>query len=467
MAKKNGTNFIDHEKTPVSGIITGYFVTPEKDGKQFLKLAIDNGKVLETVSLNLLTNKWNLNTEGENKGLWTPPTFIDYFKLKLAVNNCGVTLIEDIDDDKLLSGKVEIIDIIAEPEIIGYQISIGIETTYSKNDKKYYKNYMIESLKKPDNFKEVVIKTIPEEFKKFNDILTNGACYFPFYFPLCIGNKDPMEGAGSWKKNKLDFKQAYSMMQRGHNIGIAATDIDDLCIVDVDDMSQVPDIKPTLQISSRKRIGRHNFFTALDETAKKNIATGEAGEVRSVWQYVVAAGSYVECSQDELDRIPEEDRVNAGRYTVCKELPVSDITYGELPIVYRRRDAERTLNEMNSKMRVCTDNAYSLDKGCRSKLWSLNMSELTGIEEDSTRRVAMPVNVHPTDSNTGKNASVSNGLLQCWRHDCCHNAFSYLSILAGVTSCECAGRAKGGDSFGIDFNDGEIVLRSCYAHSRR
>jgi hypothetical protein len=143
MTRKNGNSFPDHDKKPVYGTITGYFVTPESEGRQFFKLTVDTEKGLETVSFNLLTKAWSLNTEGINQGLWTPPAYIDYSKFKLAASNCGICFIDDIDDDKLSAGRVEITDIIAEPEIIGYQIGIGVETTYSKNDEKYYKNYTI------------------------------------------------------------------------------------------------------------------------------------------------------------------------------------------------------------------------------------------------------------------------------------------------------------------------------------
>jgi putative DNA primase/helicase len=459
MTKKNDSNFTDYEKVPVSGIITGYFITPERDGKQFLNLTVDNGKTLETVSFNLLTNKWDKITEGKYKGAYEAPTYTDYTKFKLATGNCGAALVEYLNDNSLASGKIEIMDIAAEPEILGYHVDIEVKE--SCKDGVHYQNYAINQLRKPENYKSIEINTDPEEFKRFNDLLKT-AVKFPFYFPLCIGNKDPLEGMGSWKKNRLTFEQAYLMMQRGHNIGIAATDLDYLCIVDVDDMTQVPEIKPTLQIASRKRVGRHNFFvasdTASDMTAKKNIATNNAGEVRSVWQYVVVSGSYVACSDEEILKIPEEDRANAGKYTICNDSPIEEISYRELPIVYKRRDSEKQFQVRNAKLRP--DSNFDLDNGYRSKLWRLDMSELTGIEENGNRRYPMPNGFHDTESGTGKNADVSRGLLHCFRHECYHNAFSYLAVTIGLTTCEKAGSVHSENSgYGVDKQDGEIVFK--------
>ena len=100
-----------------------------------------------------------------------------------------------------------------------------------------------------------------------------------------------------------------------------------MVIVDIDDLEQVKEIKSTLRTTSRKRIGLHNYFFSSDSSAKKNIAAKDAGEVRAVWQYVVAPGSYIPCSDEEIERIPENEKANAGRYTLNNELPVSEITF--------------------------------------------------------------------------------------------------------------------------------------------
>jgi putative DNA primase/helicase len=141
--------------------------------------------------------------------------------------------------------------------------------------------------------------TDPTEFKKFYSLLMSNAPkgnkpFSPFLFPCEKGGKEPVPGI-SWKKNKKSFSQALKLMEKGYNIGIAGTDADSLCILDVDDMTQVPleEIKWTLAVISRKRIGRHYYYFSPDLSAKKNVATSDAGELRSSWQYVLAPGSYV------------------------------------------------------------------------------------------------------------------------------------------------------------------------------
>ena len=153
------------------------------------------------------------------------------------------------------------------------------------------------------------IKTNPEEFRRFHCLLTKqNPNYHPYYFALNSNRKDPIEGV-SWKAARLSFEDALDKMQRGFNIGIAGTDTDNLVIIDIDDLKKVNDSKPTLITKSRKRIGMHCFYFSEDEksdnifvdSAKQNIATEKCGEVRSSWQYVVVAGSYVPVDPQEKD----------------------------------------------------------------------------------------------------------------------------------------------------------------------
>ena len=117
--------------------------------------------------------------------------------------------------------------------------------------------------------------------------------------------------------------------------------------------------KPTLTVISRKRIGKHGYYftkdkpaeTIFDDSAKQNIATEVYGEIRAKWQYVVCAGSYVPVSPEEHEHIPETDRANAGRYTLCNELPVNEITFSELPEVYRNCMLEKRLAEVSAKIK--------------------------------------------------------------------------------------------------------------------
>jgi len=302
------------------------------------------------------------------------------------------------------------------------------------------------------------VNTDPKEFLKFHSLLMASAPdgYQPYYFPLEVNGKEPKEGI-SWKKNRKTFREAYHLMRKGFNIGIAGTDKDKLCIVDIDDLEQVPEIKLTLQIISRKRIGRHNYFFAPDCTAKKNIPTRDAGEVRAVWQYVLAPGSYVPCGEEEINRMPEEEKPLAGRYTLKNEHSVESITFDELPEVYKARYAEMKRDELDAAMReVNKKTSRNTNAKYKSAIWDLDVSYVSGVSDTRGRKVPMPDVIHGSD--TGHNCSVNNGLLHCWRHYVTHNAFSYLAVLAGVTSCERAGRPHNGRSYGVDFQDGETVF---------
>ncbi|MDD4804699.1 MAG: bifunctional DNA primase/polymerase [Candidatus Pacebacteria bacterium] len=305
--------------------------------------------------------------------------------------------------------------------------------------------------------------TDPEQFIVFNELLTKNAPkgYIPYYFPIEKNGKEPLVGV-SWKKNQKTFSQALALMHKGFNIGIAGTDDDYLCIMDVDDMSQVPldQIKPTLQITSRKRIGRHYYYFSLDRSAKKNIPTRDAGELRTTWQYVLAPGSYVPCGEKELRNMPEAEKVNAGRYTITGPVPAVDVTFDELPIVYRARyhqtlkaEAEAKRREEERKKRVVP----TISNKNKSALWDLTITEVSGLSETGYRKIPMPTEIH--GSETGHNCSVSKGLLHCWRHEVTHCPLSYLGVLAGIGTCEQLGKPHGGGSFGIDFQDGQTVYQ--------
>lgn len=301
------------------------------------------------------------------------------------------------------------------------------------------------------------------EFRKFHELLLLNAPkgYKPYLFVCQKKGKDPLPGI-SWKKMRVSFEKACSLMERGYNIGVAGTDLpnDYLCIMDVDDLSQVQanEIKMTLEITSRKRIGRHYYYFSMDKSAKMNIATGDAGELRSVWQYVLAPGSYVPCSAEEKERMPDTQKHHAGKYQVTCAIPTVELSYDELPYVYRRSHIERQKSqEEQAKL-------AELRKGrvvpqiikYRSALWDLSIRDVSGMADTGYRKVPMPSEIH--GSETGHNCSVSNGLLHCWRHNVAHCPFSYLGVLAGIGSCEQLGKPHGGGSYGIDFQDGYTIF---------
>jgi|SRR5450759_803725 len=261
--------------------------------------------------------------------------------------------------------------------------------------------------------------TDPEQFKLFHECITkNHPDYTPFYFPLKPNSKDPLEGI-SWKKNRATFEQAVKYLEMGYNVGIAATDNDQLVIMDKDNIETVGVTKPTLTVTSRKRIGEHCYYFTSDkvpedifeDSAKQNIATEEAGEIRSVWQYVVCPGSYVPVKPEELERIPDADRINAGRYTIKIPTEANQITFQEFPDVYIKCLTEKRETEISKKIKNESKGDYDVpnDKH-KSALFNLTIENVTGKNDDGSHR--FPSLFH--GSATGMNTSVRNGLL-LWR----------------------------------------------------
>ncbi|WP_135611011.1 phage/plasmid primase, P4 family [Methanococcoides sp. AM1] len=309
------------------------------------------------------------------------------------------------------------------------------------------------------------VNTHPSEFKRFHYLLTKDhPDYEPFYFPLERNGKDPLKNK-SWKKNRKTYEEAYKLMEKGFNIGIAGTDKDQLVIIDVDDISQVGEIKPTLINQSRKRIGRHGFYftedsiakSIFDNSAKQNIATEDAGEVRSNWQYVVAPGSYVPCAPEEVERIPECDRENAGYYSIMVEHSVSSLTYDEIPEAYRTCLENKRASDTAAHQRKDKRSTPKVtDHKNKSALWDLTISEVTGKSEHPTNR--FPSLFH--GSKTYKDTSVSNGMLHCWRHNVSHTALTTLAVLAGVSTCSTAGYGHNGSGVSaVNFDDGEVIYK--------
>lgn len=306
--------------------------------------------------------------------------------------------------------------------------------------------------------------TNPEEFRRFHELLTVDAPagYEPYYFPLERNGKDPIRGM-SWKQNRKSFQEAHEMMQRGFNIGIAATSDDPLVIVDIDDLDQVASYKPTLVNQSRKRLGRHCFYftedqlgkNIFDNSAKQNIATEDAGEVRANWQYVVAAGSYVPVAPEELIRIPEDDRPNAGKYSVMIEHSVQSITYDELPEPYRVcLENKRACDISNAIKKEKKPVSQDKDAKHKSALWDLTIYDVTGKRNNMSRRYPSPFH----GSDTYKDTCVSFDLMHCWRHECSHTALTYMAVECGLSTCSGAGYGHhGSGSSDVDTRDPKTV----------
>lgn len=279
------------------------------------------------------------------------------------------------------------------------------------------------------------MSTNPEEFKKFHTLLTQSSPkeYIPHYFELNKNDKDPAT-KGSWKtaSARLSYVEALKLLEKGSNIGIAGTDDDILSIVDVDDIKKTPlsALKPTLTSRTSKRVGFHGIYFNPPNTQKlPNIATGGYGEVRSKWQYVVAAGSFVPRSKEHIDSLPEELKASAGCYTVEVERPPSTITLEELPPVFLEQ--YRKNQEANKQAKPKT--VFHTKSKVHYKFFDLRIEDVSPAGHRGRTH-------HPLhESDTGKNWSITGELGHCWRHNVSLNAQQYLCVESGFMECQNAG----------------------------
>lgn len=304
-----------------------------------------------------------------------------------------------------------------------------------------------------------------EEFVSFIEFLCGNAPddYSPWLIRLNPGGKDPIPGV-SWKspEGKLTICQAIDYMKRGGNVGIAGTTNDNLVNMDADGgIIQEDEIKPTLMVRTRSRIGCHAFYWNVDKNKIPNISTDEAGEVRSLWQYVACAGDYVET--DPLT-IPENEKENAGYYTVCNPQTPSTLTFSELPKVFR--EVHERIKTAPIRKRSNFDPKKATGK--HSALFDITAHDICLREGGCTAEGERWSSIFH-DSDTGKNMSLSNeGLLQCWRHNCSFNGLQALVVLSGYMSCNEAGshhKDSGGSSQMVG-DDGAIFHAWKYAKER-
>lgn len=307
------------------------------------------------------------------------------------------------------------------------------------------------------------MQTNPEQLKEFNRLLTAGRPqYKPWYILLNMNDKDPVRTKHGWKHpmSRLSFEHAYKHMCCGMNIGIAGTDEDMLVIVDIDDETQVKDetIKATLSVRTRSRVGTHRFYFATDKETKVNIPSDELGEIRSLWQYVVAPGSYVPCSIEEIAQIPLEQQSQAGKYTLEQHTIAQPITYAEFPFAFReqlriqKEDAEKKQTE---RLKRTTPRPISTSP--RSLLYSLTITDVVGTHPDNER---FPSLFH--GSKTGSNTAISNNQIHCFRHGVGLTPLRALAVLAGIDTCLNAGVGHQYSNAGastIDLGDGYTVFK--------
>lgn len=300
-----------------------------------------------------------------------------------------------------------------------------------------------------------------EELLRFIDLLLAAAPpgYVPWLFKIEAGAKQPVRGV-SWKSSaaRLTIGQAVEWLKEGGNVGIAGTAEDPLVNMDCDGgIIQKSEVKPTLTVRTRSRIGLHAFYFC-GFPKLPNIPTEKAGEVRCQWEYVVAAGSWVETDPSE---VPESERDNAGYYTVEDALPVAWITYPELPRVFREVvEASKVKPEKKPS-------AFDPKKatGKHSALFDITARDVVikeGGDTDPQKR--WPALWH--DSETGINFSFStDGLIHCWRHLNSFNGLQALTVLSGYFSCKEAGsphKDTAGNSL-VTGDDGAILHAWLYA----
>ena len=312
--------------------------------------------------------------------------------------------------------------------------------------------------------------TDPAMFRRFDELLTkNRPGYAPWYFLLTKLDKDPADDPTdprgkrkiAWKNNPkhhLTAEQAIKYMRDGINIGIAATGMDGLCIIDIDDIEATPDsvMKPTLSVRSRKRIGRHYFYWTSDPRCKVNIPTDSKGEMRADWEYVVAPGSYVICSAEEVARMPQEQREFQGRYTIENPVSVADIGWEDVPPVFQEQAkkeaaAKRERRERKKKKKEKPPTATT--KKNKSAIHEIEWKDIQNIPDKNR----FPSLFHGSD--TGKNTSIEDGILSCWRHNVTHTPWSGICVLQGRGTCMEVGQGMKGSGVGpgcLDLRSPEV-----------
>lgn len=272
--------------------------------------------------------------------------------------------------------------------------------------------------------------------------------YTPWYFPVVKEGKAP-DVKISWKteKARITRAEADERLAKGLNVGISGRKNDQLILLDIDDPAIESEIKPTLKIRSRSRTGTHAIYWADtdDDILPTNIPTDQ-GELRSSDQYLVAPGSYVPCTEEELEEkvdngeIGEEQKKRVlndeqrGQYTLDNYKDIAFLSFEELPQVfqdYYRKSSEK-MKEIEERRKQIKHTGIGKNNK-HSALFDLTIHDLAPTVKDSRE----PHPIH--ESSTGENWSVSQGVGHCWRHLVSLNAIQYLCVESGYLSCLEAG----------------------------
>lgn len=273
-------------------------------------------------------------------------------------------------------------------------------------------------------------------------------------------NKDPLKTRIGWKHKsaQLSSEDAANNMLHGMNIGIAGTDMDTLVIIDVDGSGiKTNELKPTLSTTTRSRVGTHHFYFANDVNAKVNIPTDEKGEVRAVWQYVVAPGSYVPCSLEEIEMMPAEQQQHAGKYSLENTTMPQEISFNEFPKAFRNKAYRKQSGDRRrEQQQIRTDETEKkFAATSKSALFDLKINDVVGNVPSMER---FPSLFH--GSKTGANTSISHNKIHCFRHNVSLTPLRAMAVLAGIDTCMNAGvshRNSGAGNSTIDLTDGKTI----------
>jgi P4 family phage/plasmid primase-like protien len=320
-----------------------------------------------------------------------------------------------------------------------------------------------------------------KNFKEFHHYLTENAPegYNPWFFPCAVRNKNPdpkaiikrappkcpecnqewkydekqkkilcpkcKKAKGSWHQPyaRLNKKDAVTLIKEGYNIGISARKGDPLCIIDIDSEKYLDQIsKDTLVVRSRKRAGMHAFHWASDDSVKINLPTDE-GEIRSSDQYVLAAGSFVPFTDNDLQSCIKNDEISKntaelvkndefkGFYTLESHNVPTKISFDQLPPLFKKKHQENI--ESTVKIKTYDKKEFSYTNG--SALFDLNISNI--VEVLPKTRVSHPL--HESDTNSNFSINDEGTLCHCWRHLVSLNPIQFLCVMSGYAKCEDAG----------------------------
>jgi len=307
-----------------------------------------------------------------------------------------------------------------------------------------------------------VVRTDYEQFIEFFRLLMFSASpdYVPWLFRCGRGSKVPELRFGSWsaERARVTKKEAVAWLKTGGNIGIAGMKDDPLVNVDIDDetTTDINKIVPTLTAISSSRIGVHAYYFSNDEKII-NIPTQGYGEVRTKNQYVIAPGSFVPLNEEKMTAVPENERENAGRYTIENAKPAAWIEYGDLPTIFREtRDREGAMDETLPEASEYNPKEGSGDHSAVFDVTAADVVRFVGGSTNPRDRWDSPFH----GSKSKKVTSYSDGLIICW--GCCVtlNGFQALVALSKYMTDKDAGSGFGGSNRSRVIGDDGAVLHA-------